>query len=799
MIQGVAGDLPPGDRTPGRPRLRPGPASAPAGGPTWAGPTGRRADVPARVLLGVLGAGLLLVLLTLVVPELGGSPQDRVAQVTVHLATAALLLRAAVHERRSRRPSTGVLAAWCLLALASGCLAAGQPAGYVPAAAVALALLVRERVRRRRPAQWWDAATVAVAAAAAGAALVEVAGGALPWAGGAAAALLEGRSGLPPALGTAWLLALVLAGAVLGGPRTGPSLRWLAGGLLLMAAAAAFLAGTTPAPGREAGLAGFVGLAGLAGALLVGVSTLQPAGRPPAEGPARRSSDRPGARPVSGLHPRPPAQVLRTVTPFVALLLVAACLAGLPVDRGAAVLGLVAVAGALTRMVLFAPESEELSAADGARTDPLTGLASRKAISEILAGDPGTSWAPDGSAGNGLSGWTDRVALLLLDIDRFEDINVALGREAGDEVLTEVGARLRAVLRPEQLLARLGGDEFAVLLPGAGREPATRVAQTLRDALTDPLEVNGTRLHVQATVGVATCLLPRGEPEDLLRQADLAVSRAKAGGTGVEVYDEAVDRHGPQRLRRIDELRSALEHGDLEVYLQPQVELMSGRIVGAEALARWRHPHDGVLLPAAFLPLAAQTGLLRPVATAVLESALTACAQWWRRGHEVPVSVNLSADDLRDGDLTERFTTELARHGLPSSALRIELTEDVLVTDPPTVAALLRRWRAAGVAVALDDYGTGFSSLAHLRELPLDELKLDRVFVADVRRRSTATIILHTIAMAHGLGMRVVAEGVEDETTARTLAAAGCDVGQGLHFGPAMAPPVFLAHLDRSR
>jgi EAL domain-containing protein (putative c-di-GMP-specific phosphodiesterase class I) len=256
-----------------------------------------------------------------------------------------------------------------------------------------------------------------------------------------------------------------------------------------------------------------------------------------------------------------------------------------------------------------------------------------------------------------------------------------------------------------------------------------------------------------------------------------------------------VDRLGPQRLHRIDELRSALEHGDLEVYLQPQVELATGRIVGAEALARWRHPHDGVLLPEAFLPLAAQTGLLRPVAAAVLEGALGACAQWWSRGHQVTVSVNLTADDLRDVDLGDRVAAALRRHGLPASALHIELTEDVLISDPPAVAELLSRWRATGVAIALDDYGTGYSSLAYLRELPLDELKLDRVFVADLRRSSTGTIVLHTVAMAHGLGLRVVAEGIEDEATAEALASAGCDVGQGLHFGPAMAPPVFLEHL----
>jgi len=326
------------------------------------------------------------------------------------------------------------------------------------------------------------------------------------------------------------------------------------------------------------------------------------------------------------------------------------------------------------------------------------------------------------------------------------------------------------------------------------------VAQALRDALGEPLSLDGTRLHVQATVGVATCLLPRGEPEDLLRQADLAVARAKTAGTGVAVYDPAVDRLGPHRLLRIDELRSALEHGDLEVYLQPQVGLASGAIVGAEALARWRHPHDGVLLPEAFLPLAGQTGLLRPVAAAVLDSALETCARWWARGHRVPVSVNLSADDLRDGDLTERITEHLARHGLPPQALQIELTEDVLVADPPAVADLLRRWRAAGVSVAVDDYGTGYSSLAYLRELPLDELKLDRVFVADLHRRSTLTIVEHTVAMAHGLGLRVVAEGIEDGATATALTRLGCDVGQGLFFGGAMAPEVFLEHLaDGSR
>jgi predicted signal transduction protein with EAL and GGDEF domain len=371
-----------------------------------------------------------------------------------------------------------------------------------------------------------------------------------------------------------------------------------------------------------------------------------------------------------------------------------------------------------------------------------------------------------------------------------------LGREAGDAVLTEVGTRLQGVLRAPQLLARLGGDEFAVLLPGAGPEPATRVATALREALTRPLDVGGARLSVQATVGIATCTLRRGRPEDLLRQADAAVHRGKQTGSGIAVYDAERDGAGPLRLHRVDELRSAVERGDLVVHLQPQVELATGRVAGCEALARWRHPHDGVLLPDAFLPLAAHTGLMRPVAAVVLDRALEACASWWPR-HRVPVSVNLTADDLLDPGLTDRIAATLERHGLPGAALRVELTEEALVADPQAAARLLQAWRALGLSAALDDFGTGYSSLAYLRELPFDELKLDRVFGADLRRRTTATIVAHTVAMAHGLGLRVVAEGVEDEAAARTLADLGCDLGQGHAFGAAMAPAEFLRLLAR--
>lgn len=229
--------------------------------------------------------------------------------------------------------------------------------------------------------------------------------------------------------------------------------------------------------------------------------------------------------------------------------------------------------------------------------------------------------------------------------------------------------------------------------------------------------------------------------------------------------------------------------------MQPQVDLATGRIVGGEALARWRHPQDGVLLPAAFLPLAEHTGLTRPMAALVLDRALAACASWWREGYRVPVSVNLSADDLRDEELPGRLWAALNRQSLPTAALRVEITEQSLLVDPEAAAGLLGRWRADGVTVSIDDFGTGYSSLSYLRELPVDEVKLDRAFVADLARKNTLTIVQHTIAMAHGLDARVVAEGIEDVATAHQLAAMGCDVGQGLVYGAAMTAPEFLDRL----
>jgi diguanylate cyclase (GGDEF)-like protein len=725
------------------------------------------------------------------------APSTAAGSVVVIVATAALFGLAA-HRRAAwgagQAPGRAV---WLLLAAGYACLgvarawtaAAGRPVrgldglaaadwlaiGYPLLVAATGLLLLRERGPRWLPGMWWDGAVVALGALALGAAAIGWMLGAQ--AGGAVrASVVMGF----PVLEVALSAGLLVTAAVARPAATG--LWWVSGGVALAASSdvawyAAAIRGRQPSTAAlEVGLATGYALAGVAAARVV-------TGGPPR---TRRPSG-------------PLAARFRAVLPAGAFVLASTVLVGaaLLVDDvprpagvlalGCLVLGLVRAFLEAHRVDAVAPDPEAVTG----RTDDLTGLANRLALSEALTADadPGEGWAL----------WTDQIALLLVDLDRFKDVNDALGHEAGDLLLTEVGSRLQSVLRPTQLLARLGGDEFAVLLPGAGRLPAARVAGKLRAALEEPFEIRGSRLHVQASVGVATCRLPSGEPGDLLRRADVAMYRAKESGAGVEVYEPQLDHHSADRLKRIDELRSALLRGDLEVHLQPQVDLRSGQVVGAEALARWRHPQDGVLLPDAFLPLAAQTGLLGPVAALVLDRALQACATWWHAQRRVPVSVNLTALDLRSPGLPEIVAAALRRHGLPPGALRVEITEEAMLTDRVATSALLRRWRADGVSVAIDDYGTGYSSLAYLRELPVDELKLDRVFVADLQRRTTATIVKHTIAMAHGLRLHVVAEGVEDEATARTMADLGCDVGQGLYFGAAMGSADFLALLEGSQ
>ena len=350
------------------------------------------------------------------------------------------------------------------------------------------------------------------------------------------------------------------------------------------------------------------------------------------------------------------------------------------------------------------------------------------------------------------------------------------------------------------MLARLGGDEFAVLLPDAELAEAEALAQRLRSLILQPVTVEGIRLHVGVSIGVAGAPVPAATVEELLRCADVAMYSAKASRAGVHVYVPDPDGSSSDRLRTMEQLRTALEDGDqLEVHLQPQVALPGGEVVGAEALVRWRHPARGLLSPADLLPAAEQAGLLRPLADAVLELSLTAAERWWH-AWAVPVSVNLSAADVTDLDLPGKVAQALVRHGLPARALTLELVEDTLMTDAERGRQVLGDLRRLGVRTSIDDYGTGYSSLAYLRNLPADELKLDRSLTSDVGADPrAAAIVRHTVALAHDLGISLVAEGVEDEGTGAVLAALGCDVAQGFAIARPMPVEDFLTWLALPR
>ena len=418
-----------------------------------------------------------------------------------------------------------------------------------------------------------------------------------------------------------------------------------------------------------------------------------------------------------------------------------------------------------------------------ARTDDLTGLPNRRAFleaaEEVLAAASARRPA----------------ALLLLDLDGFKEVNDGLGHHAGDDLLRQIGPRLRSALPTGDVLARLGGDEFAVLVPGAGLDEAQDRAQRLRELVLQPFTVESIRLHVGVSIGVSTAPVPAGSVEELLRCADVAMYAAKAGREGVHVYVPDPNGGTGDRLRTMEELRTALAGNELTVHLQPQLDLRTERVVGVEALVRWNHPRRGLLSPVHFLPAAEQAGLLRTLTDTVLDLSLTAAARWWPE-QRVPVSVNLSAANVTDLDLPGKVSAALARHGLPPTALTLELVEDTLMADPGRGGVVLGELRRLGVRTSIDDYGTGYSSLAYLRGLPADELKLDRSLTSDVDSDArAAAIVRHTVALAHDLGLRLVAEGVEDAAMAVALARLGCDVAQGYAIARPMPVEDFLTWL----
>jgi diguanylate cyclase (GGDEF)-like protein len=385
-----------------------------------------------------------------------------------------------------------------------------------------------------------------------------------------------------------------------------------------------------------------------------------------------------------------------------------------------------------------------------------------------------------------------QVGLFLLDLDRFKDVNDTLGHYVGDELLKHVGERLGSVLRPEDTVARLGGDEFGVLLPVVrDAVMAGEIADRIRLALTEPFHVNDIALDLEASIGIALYPDHASDADELMQRADVAMYHAKETRTGIETYDAEHDPHSTQRLSLFGQLRRAIEDGELVLHYQPKVDLGSGAVAGVEALVRWKHPERGLLGPDTFVPIAEQTGLMKSLTSYVLEKALRQTAVWIEDGLLVRMAVNISARDLHDDTFCARVAEALSRSGVPASYLELELTERVVMADPERARQNLIALSRLGVRLSLDDFGTGYSSLAYLRRLPVTELKIDKSFVLrmDVDEED-ATIVRSTIDLAHGLGLRVLAEGVETAETWQRLCDLGCDAAQGYFLSRPHPPSV---------
>jgi diguanylate cyclase (GGDEF)-like protein len=393
------------------------------------------------------------------------------------------------------------------------------------------------------------------------------------------------------------------------------------------------------------------------------------------------------------------------------------------------------------------------------------------------------------------------AALLLLDLDRFKEVNDTLGHHYGDLLLVQVGERLRATLREIDTVARLGGDEFAILLPRiADADGAAAVAAKLQAALAESFLLEGLTLDVEASIGVALYPDHGRDSDELLQRADIAMYVAKANHAGYMVFDPEQDEHSPRRLTLLGELRRAIEHGQLILHYQPKVDAHSGRVLGVEALVRWQHPEHGLLPPSDFIPLAERTGLIGPLTHYVLDAALRQCRQWLQAGHELSVAVNISTRRLLDATFPDEVADLLATWQVRAGLLVVEITESTIMADPGRAQEVLRRLDEMGVHLSIDDFGTGYSSMAYLKSLPVHELKVDRSFVSHMTSNaSDAVIVRSTVDLGRNLGLRVVAEGVEDALTWQELDALGCDAIQGYYVSrpvPADALISWLEHRD---
>jgi len=403
-----------------------------------------------------------------------------------------------------------------------------------------------------------------------------------------------------------------------------------------------------------------------------------------------------------------------------------------------------------------------------ARHDSLTGLPNRAAFHDALV--------------HAIQNPRKQSSVMLIDLDRFKEVNDTLGHQYGDLLLRQVSERFRAELGDGDLVARLGGDEFAVLYEGAGHEEALPAATRLANCLRKPFELEQMVVETQASIGVA--LFPRhGDSVDLLlERADVAMYHAKETRTDVALYEERHDHHSPAKLALAVELRTALdgESEDIAVWYQPEMELRTRKVLAVEALVRWQHPELGLLMPSSFVSMAEQTSMIKPLTQRVIEISLAQLAEWRATGLDIAVAVNVSAQVLVDDDFAKQVLSALNRSGVPPNRLKLDLTESTLMVDPAAARSAVQRLDEAGIKISIDHFGTGYSSLAYLAGLAVSDLKIDQTFVRRMAEgASEAIVVSASIDLAHHLHLRAIAQGVDDASLLPELEALGCDAAQG--------------------
>ncbi len=449
---------------------------------------------------------------------------------------------------------------------------------------------------------------------------------------------------------------------------------------------------------------------------------------------------------------------------------------------------------AVNKMARLSSEQDRI-----ADTDPLTALANRAALMNEVA-DQATVCSQRAAT----DGHVHHFALLVLDIDRFKYVNDALGHAVGDRLLIEIGHRLSRSVGDGSMVARLGGDEFAVVAPELDDLAVARdLAAHISGLLSVPVVLDGLSLDVGGSIGIAMYPEHGDDFATLMRHADVAMYDAKMRGDAVAVYAPEADHNSPARLSLLADLRRALEEPEsteVAFYYQPQVEMQSGEVVGVEALLRWHHPERGLIDPEELIRVAEHSGVMRLLTLRVIDDVIAQVAKWRANGLALRASINVSVRDLHTGEIVDRLSDRLALHDVAPEAIQLEITEGALMADPRRVLTTLQRLDKVGIALSLDDFGTGYSSMQHLRRLPLAEVKIDRSFVLGmVNDSDDEAIVRSIIELAGALGLRVVAEGVEDDRTRRLLVAAGCHVAQGWFYARPMPADELVGWLARYR